>query len=328
MHKPIEHLDDSKYLSYVGNGHLGLALSENNEEELFISTSTSQSNRALTVPLSFKPLIHVSNSDYDNYQSARVVNYIKGMIHDVLCLDDESGSNGDISISRQIYAHRTIPEILVQEIRISNPTGKDQFFQLERQGISNWPSASSSERTIEHGDGNKKYVLVFGTLTIPDNSPLEATLIRDKERIIPVVVIVPKLDSTIAVKARMTTTMTYLSAVFYMDPVKSEQEAKDSREFIENRAVKALLRAAGKSTQSLREEHVKIWKSLWTTGFGISHSMAEDAVNGAQINATIYYVLSQVLTPLHSESPTDVSKADLQSYLAYLEGCYGGLPTL
>ena len=81
--------------------------------------------------------------------------------------------------------------------------------------------------------------------------------------------------------------------------------------------------------QSLREQHISIWKRLWTTGFGISHSMAEEAVNGLQINATTYYVLSQVPTPLHSIHPVDQARQkELQGYLAYLEGCYGGLPTL
>ena len=89
------------------------------------------------------------------------------------------------------------------------------------------------------------------------------------------------------------------------------------------------LKAAVKSSQNLRDDHLNIWKSLWTTGFGISHSMAEEAVNGAQVNATIYYVLSQVPTPLHSIHSVDQArKKELQGYLAYLEGCYGGLPTL
>ena len=54
-----------------------------------------------------------------------------------------------------MYAHRAIPEVFVQEIKITNLTGSDLIFQLERHGITNWPSASSSERTIEHGDGKK-----------------------------------------------------------------------------------------------------------------------------------------------------------------------------
>ena len=137
----------------------------------------------VTVPVSFQPVIHITSNEYENrenQQSARVVNFVKGnvkietnnliqylkcfhefffsinsgLLFDVVCYDDGlEGSSGDISLSRRIYAHRAIPEVLVQEIKITNPTGSDQVFQLERQGITNWPSASSSERTIEHGDG-------------------------------------------------------------------------------------------------------------------------------------------------------------------------------
>jgi hypothetical protein len=55
-----------------------------------------------------------------------------------------------------------------------------------------------------------------------------------------------------------------------------------------------------------------------------------DLVNSffAQINATMYFVLSQAPTPLHSLKASETTKAELFGYLAYLEGCYGGLPTL
>lgn len=327
QHRPFPISGDSDFLPYVGNGLFGLSLSDISQE-LFISTQSS--SRTLTVPVSFKPLITVKNDlDLDS-KSAKVVNYVKGLIHDVTCYDDGlEGSSGDISISRQIYAHRTIPEVLVQEIRITNPTGADQLFQLERLGISNWKSASSSEKIIEHGDGNKKYAVISGLVSVPSDSPLSSSLLINTKEVMMVAIVVPEIDENLSVKARMTHTMTFLSSISYSKPMQSESLAKELRQKIEDEAVNGILQAAAKSSQSLREEHFKTWRSLWTTGFGISHSMAEEAVNGGQVNATIYYVLSQTPTPLHSAKPVDQSrKAELQSYLAYLEGCYGGLPTL
>lgn len=86
--------------------------------------------------MAFKPVIRVTNNDYSsNEQSARLINYVKGVMLDVMCIDDGfEGTSGDISVSRQIYAHRAIPEVLVQEIKVINPTGKDQSFRLERLG--------------------------------------------------------------------------------------------------------------------------------------------------------------------------------------------------
>ena len=38
------------------------------------------------------------------------------------------------------------------------------------------------------------------------------------------------------------------------------------------------------SIQTLHTRHVEVWQALWTTGFGISHSYADNAINGAQVS--------------------------------------------
>ena len=314
--------DDSTFLPYIGNGHFGLAMSEESKS-LFIPSAGP--TRSLSVPVSFQPLVHLSNSERESYQTAQVTNYLKGLVHDVTCFADD-GSNSDISASQQIYAHRAIPEVLVQDIKIHNPSGQDQYFRMERQGITNWPTSSSTERRIEHGDGNKKYAIISGIVSIPSDSMLSIATNDQVHRM--VTIVVPKIEENVAVKARMTNTFTFLSAISYSKPMTKEL-AKEQKEATANEAISAIMKAAGRSNQSLKEEHLTIWKSLWTTGFGISHSMADEAVNGVKVNATIYYVLSQTPTPLHSVHPVDVARRnELQSSLAYLEGCYGGLPTL
>ena len=47
----------------------------------------------------------------------------------------------------------------------------------------------------------------------------------------------------------------------------------------------------------------------------------------------MYYVLSQVPSPLHlttaaATSSDEAAKQELSKQLAYAEGCYGGIPTL
>ena len=93
-------------------------------------------------------------------------------------------------------------------------------------------------------------------------------------------------------------------------------------------AVEAVKQALGLTSEELRMKHRHVWKSLWTTGFGISHSMADSMVNGHQINATMYYVLSQAPTPLHSMTTSPDVRTELMESLSYPEGCYGSLPTL
>merc|ERR1719507_1406685 len=97
---------------------------------------------------------------------------------------------------------------------------------------------------------------------------------------------------------------------------------------MEREAVQNVAAAAALSWQKLQESHAEVWRNLWTSGFGISWSYAEDAINGDRINATIYYVLSQSPTPLHSGQTSEGKRSELQGSLSYTEGCYSGIRTL
>lgn len=74
--------------------------------------------------------------------------------------------------------------------------------------------------------------------------------------------------------------------------------------------------------------HITAWRELWNSGFSISRSMAEKALNGDKINATIYYVLSQVRAPLFEVGVSQQQINEANSVLSYSEGCYGGHHTL
>ena len=63
-------------------------------------------------------------------------------------------------------------------------------------------------------------------------------------------------------------------------------------------------------------------------GFVISCSYADNAINGDRVNATMYYVLSQSPTPLHSGQTSEGKRSELQGFLSYTEGCYSGIRTL
>ena len=125
------------YLSYLTNflffpnqqGFFGVSDSET-EQNLYIVASGQ--SRTLTVPVNFKPIVHISSSDLSDFQSAKVVNYAKGFIHEVSCYSNlDDASKRDISVSRQLFAHRSIPEIFVQQFKIDNPSGQDQYFTGE-----------------------------------------------------------------------------------------------------------------------------------------------------------------------------------------------------
>jgi len=177
--------------------------------------------------------VHISSSDLSDFQSAKVVNYAKGFIHEVSCYSNlEDASKRDISVSRQLFAHRSIPEIFVQQFKIDNPSGQDQYFTESRIGISNWASATTREKIVEHSDGGQRYNVISGLVPIP-SAPVSSS---STDQVLMVALVVPKLDGSIRVKARMTHTQTYISAISYSKPMPAEM-AKHQREIVENEAV-------------------------------------------------------------------------------------------
>lgn len=73
----------------------------------------------------------------------------------------------------------------------------------------------------------------------------------------------------------------------------------------------------------LREDHKNAWQQSWSTGISISYSKAKDALNGDKINATMYYVLSNVRSPVHEET-SEAYGVDTHT-LANTQGCYGNI---
>ena len=102
--------------------------------------------------------------------------------------------------------------------------------------MSNWKTARSSEKSIEHGDGSKKYSVISGTIRIPDD-PLATS---PANQVLVLAIAVPILEENFSVKARMTHTFTLLSSISYSKPV-SEDSARELRTQIEKEAVNGIL---------------------------------------------------------------------------------------
>lgn len=79
---------------------------------------------------------------------------------------------------------------------------------------------------------------------------------------------------------------------------------------------------------AFRKQHIEVWNNLWDTGFHISTSLAENVINGDQINATIYAVLSHVRSYEFETNSSDQFKNDIIKSLSYAEGCYDSYHTL
>lgn len=88
-------------------------------------------------------------------ESATVVHYTNGFVHNVKCFQTAAslaapagkGKSKELGLSNVYYAHRAIPNVLVQEVKITNPSPKSVLLNVERLGISNWRDSVSKSKT-------------------------------------------------------------------------------------------------------------------------------------------------------------------------------------
>ncbi|CAL4151749.1 unnamed protein product, partial [Meganyctiphanes norvegica] len=305
MHVPRTEEEES-FLPYVGNGVLAVTIEH--DSPIYI-----RNGRTLSLPVNFRPITIVSVDGY-TLKEAQMTEFTTGLVHRLQSWE-QPGLGSSIDISYQTYAHRAIPSLLMQDIRVVNPSDKDIIVEVEQMGLGDWPTATSENIKINHGEGEHEYRVISGSIEV------------EGRKLVPVTLVTLKVPSSLQVKAKMSTTLHVVTALNYSNPV----EKRNFKNYIgqtKETAISVLKRAVTGNIKKLRGDHTKVWQSLWSSGFYISHSKAENALNGDLINATIYHVLSQVTAPLHDVTTTEQQRASILRDLAYAEGCYGGHQTL
>lgn len=292
------------YVPYVGNGLVGLSL----EHDAHLNIKYG---RSLSLPVYYHPLYIVDDYEMKEFT---VAEYKRGIINRFQCSDT------GIQVSYQYYAHRTIPSLFVQEILINNPTRHAKTLHLSTPRISDWPTAVKQTVKLHQGVDTKDYEVVTGMIPIPDSS-----------NVIAASVVCRKLMGSVIVEPRDGVDLLVLTTVQYSRPIKKSDYAKH-KDIVEKKAIDEMERVISLTTdrpiQQLRENHARVWESLWYTGFYISDSKAEGIVNGDRINATIYAILSQVRSYEHEEHIKPNTKSEILRSLTYSEGCYEGHSTL
>jgi hypothetical protein len=130
QHTPL-HVQEKSYIPYTGNGVFGLHI--HTESPLFI-----RNGRSLSLPVYYHPLVTVLSAlGSGKPHEATVVHYLSGIVHKYQCY-----SNG-LYVSYQYYAHRTLPAILVQDIKVTNPTNEHLSLDMQHVKVTNWPTAVS-----------------------------------------------------------------------------------------------------------------------------------------------------------------------------------------
>lgn len=132
---PFPHEKDIAPL--VGNGYFGLEISR--DSNMFI-----KGRRALSIPVYFHPIVTVTSSMVTDSKESTVVEYLNGIVNRFQCFDQ-------FFVSYQYYAHRNMPNVFVQEIKVTNTRNQLIDVDLVVPRISDWPSAISQVIKLKHG---------------------------------------------------------------------------------------------------------------------------------------------------------------------------------
>lgn len=308
---PMEH----DAIPYVGNGLFGLEVQEDAHLNIF-------RGRALLQPVNFHPIASVATSEgISTYRQATVVEYLTGIVHRFQCF-----SEGYFA-SYQYYAHRTMPSVLVQEIQITNTKNQLVDIELVIPRISDWPTAITKSVKLQHGSTILEYQVITGLVDVVSSG-------ADEKRIRVVSVCSRKMPRVLTLKKRGVTKLELLLTISYSDPIArdkysvykdiTEQQVIDAM----NKALQAAEHGEHNAYYALKRDHVKVWASLWETGFHISTSKAENTLNGNDVNATMYAVISHSRAYEYEELSSLQKKSDIARALTYAEGCYDSYHTL
>jgi Uncharacterized conserved protein (DUF2152) len=298
-------------MAYIGNGIFGMEISQDAHFNI-------KEGRALLISLPFAPIASVEKNQ-EKEKEVIITDYLNGLVTRFQCFDD-------FQVKSLFYAHRNYPSVFVQEIQIKNYRSQlvDLNLVLPRI-IGDWISSSSQIIKIQHGSKMVDYQVVTGYVPSMVSS--------NKVRAVSIVYrIIPRV---LTLNKRGNTNLNLLTTINYSKPIAKEIFTQ-TKEVVEKAAIDSMKKvleehgaeAAGDALYTFRMQHTKVWNSLWQTGFYISQSKAENALNGEKINATLYNVLSHNRAYEFEESITPQRKNQIAHDLTYAEGCFDATHTL
>jgi len=318
------------FFPYVGNGLIGFSPDVTREKELYLRASGIS---VISLKVNYYPTITASVDGHTS-QDALVTQWREGVVVKLQCFY----MSGCVSVETTTYAHRTRPSVLIQDLRFFNPTTKRVTVELHQTGASDWDRAIT--RKTKSGTKTETEISVTtGSLSPTDHSIAPTMKPASSDNVILVTVASTLVPQSIDIGPGKTARLHAVTAVTLTETPTSEKEALKRKNVLEKSAVAVIDETLNIGATRLREEHTKVWRNLWKTGFSVSTSKAEGALNGDRINSTIYYVTSNFRSPIHEEAPDDGAdeasrrkrenqKLDLEKLLYFPDRCYSGHHTL
>lgn len=138
-------------------------------------------------------------------------------------------------------------------------------------------------KRLQHSSTILEYQVVTGLVEVTNRN----------DQVVAVSIVSRKIPRTITLKKRGVTKLEFLLTISYSQPIGREEYAV-RKDQVEKEAIEAMRNALleAEHTNSgvvlgddaklynFKRQHTMVWQSLWSTGFEISSSLAEDSING------------------------------------------------
>lgn len=214
------------------------------------------------------------------------------------------------------------------------------ILQLSRKGWSGRSNSIKPQPIMATTSDHREYSVLTGQMDIA-TEPNGKSPLKTNSKIVAFAVAYPSLHSTIEVQSQSQSLLVMQTFINYTKPLSGTNDGQAAIVDLKVSLRETIKKVVALSPISLQQQHEAAWQSLWLSGFSITHSHAPQAVNGYQINATLYYLLTQRKMPvsniLEMDShqtflPEVVQNTDMDSMSSELrlfkpDRCYNGHST-
>ncbi|KAH7729646.1 protein C17H12.2 [Aphelenchoides avenae] len=293
--KSVENFDplaQRPEIAFVGNGYIGLDVST--DRQLLLATDA---NKILSVFTSFRPLVDLKLPFSNGEKFHFVSDFDEGTSKSVHC---SIVAEKCVCVYQSVYAHRTRPNVLIQDIKVSNPSTSTLDVGLSRTVPFDWEKQDSGAVPV--------YTKLFS-----ENTKFAVAVVCSST---------PTTPATI--RQQTEESFRFICVVDH-----EAASGQDSDAMVKRRAATKVLHRFNSvnavNSNQLDNEHKDAWTVLDKPSFNLSFSKAPNAVNSEQVNHMKYALLSNLRAPLFE---ANTNRPFYEQLLTQNELCYSGHTTL
>uniref|UniRef100_A0A8R1TSI2 Uncharacterized protein n=1 Tax=Onchocerca volvulus TaxID=6282 RepID=A0A8R1TSI2_ONCVO len=286
-------ISDKKF-GFIGNGFIGMG----GDGELRLKTS-----RVLSVRSAFFSHINAKIRDSESFAESYINDYRDGSIITLRCyrIKDQC-----VCITQRVYAHRRRPHLLIQELQVTNPSNSDIEIELSMKIPEYWMQKKSSS------SADPVYTRYFESDGAHTLAAVACT----------------KIPETVTVEQKHEISLHFICVINYISPLPVGKNENDELKLLNESVIKEFADYNSLDRTILYREHSTAWHKLNMITFGISKSLAPNALNADEINSTRYILLSNVRDPLLEIGVSKEQKEAAAASMKIIDMCYTGHSTL